>query len=98
MIENPVEKFLKGCLTSKEVFALAKANSRNHELEFFFRVTRGAGGFQNGDRLILQAESETVWFEVNGTLFEEDPATFLTRTEGVLFEEIHQGEERGQSN
>ncbi len=78
-------------LSGIQVLEIARQHGRNRAKEFAFRVVQGAGGWKTGERLVVQATEGTVWFEVDGVLFEESPKTFLAWAQDVFFEEEGDG-------
>lgn len=87
-----IESRTEGLLTGEQVLTLVqeafgKGGEENQRLSLSlsFQVVVGALGFNKGDLIVIEGSEETVWFDVNGTLCEEAPETFASRTKGVLF-------------
>jgi hypothetical protein len=90
--ENVGEVLIDRFLTGEQVLALAQKTFGNEggtdpnlSLSISFQVVGESQGFNKGDLLVIEASDETVWFDINGTLYEEAPGTFVSRTQGVLF-------------
>lgn len=93
--ENVSEVLIDRFLTGEQVLALAQKTFGNEggtdpnlSLSISFQVVVGAQGFNQGDLLVVEASDETVWFDINGTLYEEAPGIFVKRTQGVLFTQL----------